>query len=375
MQRNLNKDISRYARQIILKEVGSEGQQRLTNSRVLVIGAGGLGCPVLLYLAGAGVGTIGIVDDDIVDLSNLHRQVLYGIADVGHLKVLAARLRIQQLDPNIIVNIFSTRLDSSNAIELLAQYDIIVDATDNFDAKYLINDACNECGKPMVYASISQFEGQVSVFNYYNHETLKWGPSFRDLFESPPPPHLTQNCSEAGVLGVVPGLIGCIQANEVLKLILSIGSPLSGELLSIDWLDNSFNLLSIEKKDRSPHHIPMLGTTSIPTWDDNHWLEPVTLHAWITEGKPFELIDVREVNEHQESSLEGKLIPLREIISRHHELSTSLPMVFYCTSGTRSKAAVMAIRSVNQQVELYSLSGGIERYSALYPEKFSIISS
>lgn len=375
MQCDLKKDISRYARQIILKEVGSEGQQRLTNSKVLVIGAGGLGCPVLLYLAGAGVGTIGIVDDDIVDLSNLHRQVLYGIADVGHLKVLVAKLRIQQLDPSIIVHTFSTSLDSNNAIELLAEYDIIVDATDNFDAKYLINDACSECGKPMVYASISQFEGQVSVFNYYSQETLEWGPSFRDLFEAPPPPHLTQNCAEAGVLGVIPGLIGCIQANEVLKLILRIGTPLSGAVLSIDCLDNSFNLLSVEKKDRGAYNKEILYTTNTPTWHDDYWIEPVTLRAWIAEGKLLELIDVREISERQKFSLGGRLIPLKEIINRQHELNTSLPIVFYCKSGTRSKAAVMAIKSVNQDAELYSLSGGIERYLAMHPETVSIVSS
>jgi molybdopterin/thiamine biosynthesis adenylyltransferase len=245
-------DTSRYTRQIILNEVGAQGQQRLKDSKVLVVGAGGLGCPVLLYLAGAGVGTIGIVDNDTVDLSNLHRQILYACADIGDLKVLAAKRRINMLNPDIVVYTIATTLNPDNVLSLLAEYDIIVDATDNFDAKYLISDACIDSEKPMVYASISQFEGQVSVFNYYNRHTKKRGPCFRDLFETPPPPHLTQNCSEAGVLGVIPGLIGCFQANEVLKLILHAGEPLSGQLLSIDCLDNTFRLLNINKKSRPP---------------------------------------------------------------------------------------------------------------------------
>ncbi|RKS20276.1 adenylyltransferase/sulfurtransferase [Pseudomonas sp. WPR_5_2] len=369
MQCHMKTDTSRYTRQIILNEVGAQGQQRLKDSKVLVVGAGGLGCPVLLYLAGAGVGTIGIIDNDTVDVSNLHRQILYANTDIGDLKVLAAKRRINLLNPDMVVNAVATMLNPDNVLSLLAEYDIIVDATDNFEAKYLISDACIDCEKPMVYASISQFEGQVSVFNYYDRHTNQRGPCFRDLFETPPPPHLTQNCSEAGVLGVIPGLLGCFQANEVLKLILRAGEPLSGQLLSIDCLDNTFRLLSINKKKRAPLIARTLGATTTSTWHETDWLSPKTLHEWIATKAPFQLVDVRDISEHQQDSLGGKLIPLKDIIKRQEELDTTRRIVFYCKSGVRSKAALLTLRSLDQDAELYSLEGGIERYRAIYPDE------
>ena len=375
MQCNLNAETSRYARQIVLSEVGAQGQQRLNDSKVLVIGAGGLGCPVLLYLAGAGVGRIGIVDNDVVDESNLHRQILYSTTDVGDLKVLAAKRRINQLNPNIVVQAFARMLNPDNVLSTLAEYDIVVDATDNFGAKYLISDACVECEKPMVYASISQFEGQVSVFNSYNRHTQQRGPCFRDLFETPPPPHLTKNCSDAGVLGVVPGLVGCFQANEVLKLILHAGEPLSGQLLSIDCLENTFNILTINKKTRDRHLAQMFGTTTTSAWRDSDWLSPDKLHDWIATQAPFQLIDVRDVTEHQQGSLGGSLIPLKDIINRQQELDTARRIVFYCKTGVRSKAALLAVRSFSQEAELYSLEGGIERYMAIYPDENHLVVS
>jgi len=367
-------DTSRYARQVILSEVGHLGQQRLKDSKVLVVGAGGLGCPVLLYLAGAGVGTLGIVDDDIVDVSNLHRQILYATADVGDLKVVAAKRRLNQSNPDIDVHTFAMNLNPDNVISLLSEYDIIVDATDNFAAKYLISDACTACDKPMVYASISQFEGQVSVFNFYNPHTQQRGPCFRDLFETPPPPHLTQNCSEAGVLGVIPGLLGCFQANEVLKMILSAGELLSGKLLSIDCLDNTFRLLKITKKTRILPFQEAIGTTTTPLWRDSYLLSPETLHDWIAADEPFELVDVRDISERHESSLGGSLIPLKDIIKRLEELDTTRPTVFYCKSGARSKAALLAVRTVNEDAALYTLEGGIDRYLVAYPGLLQLIS-
>ena len=231
------------------------------------------------------------------------------------------------------------------------------------------NDACIECEKPMVYASISQFEGQVSVFNYYNRHTQQRGPCFRDLFETPPPPHLTQNCSEAGVLGVIPGLLGCLQANEVLKLILRAGEPLSGHLLSIDCLDNTFHLLNINKKTRDRPSAKTLDAMTAFAWRDSDWLTPDTLHDWIATQAPFQLVDVRDVDEHQQGSLGGSLIPLKDIIKRQEELDTTRRIVFYCKSGLRSKAALLAVRSFSQEAELYSLEGGIERYLAIYPDE------
>ncbi|MBI6563334.1 HesA/MoeB/ThiF family protein [Pseudomonas synxantha] len=372
MQCDLKTDTSRYARQIILSEVGAQGQQRLKDSKVLVVGAGGLGCPVLLYLAGAGVGTLGIVDNDIVDLSNLHRQILYGVADVGELKVSAAKRRVNQLNPDIVVDTFATTLNPDNVLSLLASYDIIVDATDNFDTKYLISDACVAGEKPMVYASISQFEGQVSVFNHYHQATQERGPCFRDLFETPPPPHLTQNCAQAGVLGVIPGLLGCFQANEVLKLILQAGEPLSGKLLSIDCLDNTFHLLSVHKnRNRLP--APALGASTTPAWRDSDWLSPDKLHDWLESQAPFQLVDVRDSHEHLHASLGGRLIPLKDILDRRQELDTTRRIVFYCKSGVRSKAALLAVRSIHPHAELFSLEGGIERYLTTFPDNATLV--
>lgn len=366
-------DTSRFARQVILSEVGPLGQQRIKNSKVLVVGAGGLGCPVLLYLAGAGIGTLGIVDDDIVDVSNLHRQILYATADVGNLKVVAAKHRLNQSNPDIDVHTFSMKLNPDNVISLISEYDIIVDATDNFAAKYLINDACIACDKPMIYASISQFEGHVSVFNLYNRHTQLWGPCFRDLFETPPPPHLTQNCSESGVLGVIPGLLGCFQANEVLKLILSAGEPLSGKLLSIDCLDNTFHLLNITKKTRTQKLPGAFDKTTMPTWRDSYLLSPETLHNWIVADEPFQLVDVRNLSERQEGSLGGTHIPLKDIIKRLDELDITRPTVFYCKSGTRSNAALLAVRTVNTNAVLYTLEGGIDRYLTVYPDQSQLV--
>jgi len=369
MECDLKTATSRYARQIVLSEVGAQGQQRLKNSKVLVVGAGGLGCPVLKYLAGAGVGTIGIVDNDIVDVSNLHRQIIYTMDDVGDLKVLAAKRHLNKLNPDIVVHTLATTLDPDNVLQLLADYDIIVDATDNFEAKYLISDACIECEKTMVYASISQFEGQVSVFNYYNRHTQERGPCFRDLFETPPPPHLTQSCSEAGVLGVIPGLLGCFQANEVLKLILHAGEPLSGKLLCIDCLDNNFHLLNVNKKNRHQAPTKTLGALTTPAFRDDYLLPPRILHDWIASKASFQLVDVRDISEQQQGSLGGKLIPLKDIIKRQDELDATRRIVFYCKSGVRSKAALLTVRGVNPDAELYSLEGGIEEYLKIYPDE------
>ena len=371
MKANSTTNTLRYARQIVLSEVGSIGQQRLKDSKILVIGAGGLGCPALLYLAGAGVGTIGIIDNDTVDVSNLHRQILYSTADVGGLKVSAAKHRINQLNPDIAVKAYDTILKPENALDLLSDYDVIVDATDNFNAKYLINDACTQLDKPMVFASISQFEGQVSVFNYFDVKTQERGPCFRDLFETPPPSHLTLNCSEAGVIGVVPGLVGCLQVNEVLKLILTAGEPLSGKLLTIDCLDNTFRLLNINKKARSPQFSETFSVTTEHAWTEKDWLPSDILHHWIATEAPFQLVDVRDASEHQRGSLGGAFIPLKDIINRLGELDMSRRIVFYCKSGARSKAALLAVRGVNDAAELYCLEGGIDKYLNLYTDKNS----
>lgn len=317
-------ELTRYARQISLTEIGVQGQNLIKQSRVLVIGAGGLGCPVLLYLVAAGVGTIGIVEHDVVDESNLQRQVLYTVSDIGKPKALAAKLHLQSLNPHVNIVTYTSQLNADNALELLCQYDIIVDATDNFTAKYLINDACFITKKPFIYASISQFEGQISVFNYHDPATDTHGPNYRDLYPEPPPPHLVQNCTEAGVLGVLPGLLGCLQANEVLKIIVRMGIPLSGQLLFLDALTLKSHIVSISKRQENPLNDSSFFENGlhevIPPSDDKNPtnLSTTELKNWLTNQKPLQLVDVREAFEREVISLGGLSIPLRSLTERMH---------------------------------------------------------
>lgn len=369
MKIDADSEASRYARQIILDEVGIEGQQRIKNSKVLVVGAGGLGSPVLLYLSAAGVGTIGIVDDDIVSASNLHRQILYTTADIGKLKVQAAKRHLKKLNPHIQINTYEASLIMENAQDIVSGYEIVVDATDNFPSKYLIDYLCRKHAKPMVFASISQFEGQISVFNYTHPHAKTCGPGFRDVFPSPPPPHLSQTCSEAGVLGVVPGLVGCLQANEVLKLILDIEQPLSGSLLSIDCLANNFRLLKLTKSGCIARHTPTQYEPSIPSAEKVERVSPSGLRDWMSDPQSFQFIDVRETSESVDSSLGGIVIPLRQIVNRISELDINRRIVFYCKSGKRSDAAVLAVKSALPDARLFTLEGCIDAYLKLYPEK------
>ncbi|RMI26214.1 MAG: molybdopterin-synthase adenylyltransferase MoeB, partial [Calditrichaeota bacterium] len=244
-------ELARYHRHIIIPEFGIEGQQKLKAARVLVVGTGGLGSPLLLYLAAAGVGTLGIVDFDVVEDSNLHRQVLFNQQDLGMPKVEAAKKRLMALNPHIEVVTYNTRLTSANALEIIRDYDVVADGTDNFPTRYLVNDACVLLGKPNVYASIFQFEGQVSVFNYVD-KNGEVGPNYRCLYPEPPPPGLVPNCAEGGVLGVLPGIIGCLQANEVIKVITGIGEPLSGRLLIFDALKFEVRILKFKRDENNP---------------------------------------------------------------------------------------------------------------------------
>ena len=244
-------ELARYNRHIIIPEFGLAAQQKLKAAKVLVVGSGGLGSPLLLYLAAAGVGTIGIIDFDVVDDSNLQRQVLFGVSEVGKPKVEAAKARLQSLNPHINIVTYNAQLTSQNALELISQYDVVADGTDNFPTRYLVNDASVLAGKPNVYASIFQFEGQVSVFNYTNAQG-ETGPNYRDLYPTPPPPGLVPNCAEGGVLGVLPGIIGSLQANEVIKVITGVGEPLSGRFFVFDALTFETRTLRISRQKDSP---------------------------------------------------------------------------------------------------------------------------
>jgi adenylyltransferase/sulfurtransferase len=369
----LSKDeILRYSRHLIMPEVGMEGQLKLKNAKVLCIGAGGLGSPLTLYLAAAGVGRLGIVDFDVVDFTNLQRQVIHGTADVGKPKLASAQETIREINPNVEVVGYQTRLTSENALELFANFDIIVDGTDNFPTRYLVNDACVLLGKPNVYGSIFRFEGQASVFD------ARKGPCYRCLYPEPPPPGLVPSCAEGGVLGVLPGIVGCIQAMEAIKLIIGQGQPLIGRLLVFDALGVKFRELKLRKDPNCPvcgthptitrlidyeqfcgirgeEHTPMM--TGIPE------ITPQEVKKMMDEKQPFVLIDVREPHEFQICRIPGStLIPLGEVPKRMHELDSAQEIVVHCRSGQRSAKAVELLMKAGFQ-KIHNLKGGILAWS------------
>ena len=321
-----------YSRHLILEDIGMAGQLQLKRAKVLVVGAGGLGCPVLQYLTAAGVGHIGIIDDDKVELSNLQRQILYTSQDIGCYKATAAKQRLELLNPNVVFTSYPTKLSTTNALELFGKYDIIVDGTDNFASRYLINDAAVLSAIPVVFGSVYKFEGQVSVFNYHN------GPTYRCLYPSPPAPNTVPNCSEAGVLGVLPGMIGLLQANEVLKIICGIGTVLSAQLLTYNMLSMQQVVLDFNKN--TDLHISALA-------DDYDFIcglskptASITLETLKTQKASYNLLDVREDHERAAFHIGGQHIPLGQLADRYHELPTDKDLVIYCKSGVRSQKAV-----------------------------------
>jgi adenylyltransferase/sulfurtransferase len=346
-----HKEIHRYSRHLLIPDVGLAGQQKLKAASVLIIGTGGLGSPVALYLAAAGVGRIGLVDYDLVDFSNLQRQIIHGESRLGDLKVESARDRLLDLNSEIQVDIYNEFITSENAFEIAEPYDLIIDCTDNFPTRYLVNDLCVLTGKPNVYGSIFQFDGQASVFS------AEQCPCYRCLFPEPPPPGMVPSCAEGGVFGVLPGTIGSIQAAEALKLILGIGEPLIGKLLLFDALDMSFQTVKLQKNPGCricgenpeiselidyedfcgmPAHDHDAGSAG-QDWD----ITAGNLAAQLNEGVDLRLIDVREPHEQEISNLEGsELIPLGEFASRLSELDSAQEIVIYCKSGTRSTRAL-----------------------------------
>jgi adenylyltransferase/sulfurtransferase len=363
-------EIRHYSRHLILPEVGTLGQRKLKAAKVLMIGAGGLGSPAGLYLAAAGVGTLGVVDFDTVDESNLHRQVLFGRSAVGRPKIQAAVDRLRDLNPHIKVIPYETRLDSSNAMALFAGYDIIVDGTDNFPTRYLVNDACVLSGKPNVYGSIFRFEGQVSVF---------WGakgPCYRCLFPEPPPPGLVPSCAEGGVLGVLPGIIGSLQANEVIKLIVGAGDPLIGRLVLFDALKLKFRELKLRKSPDCPICSEHPTQHELIDYEQFCGIDPRAdqveaefevstpeFKSWLDEGRPVTLIDVRNPPEWEICRIDGaKLIPLGELQDRLGELDPADTLVVHCHHGGRSAQAVRFLRQMGFSRAI-NLAGGIDSWS------------
>ena len=364
--------VERYKRHLLLDGVGPEGQEKLIEGRVLLIGAGGLGCPAALYLGAAGVGTLGLVDFDVVEASNLQRQVLYATSDVGKSKLQVARERLRALNPDVRVQLHEERLDSGNAERILSDYDVIVDGTDTFPSRYLSNDVSVWLGKPLVYASIMRFEGQVSVFDAKNG-----GPCYRCLFPEPPPPELAPNCAEAGVLGVLPGVVGTLQATEALKLLLGIGSPLRGRLLVYDALSMEFREFRIP---RDPDCAVCGDSPTITEPIDYEGfcaanaaepavavaeISPLELKRRMDAGSELLLMDVREPFEAEIASIpEARLIPLGELPERLAELEASRDrvVVVHCHTGGRSRSACeLLLSSGFSAVE--NLAGGIDAWS------------
>ncbi|MEX2282665.1 MAG: molybdopterin-synthase adenylyltransferase MoeB [Gemmatimonadota bacterium] len=361
-------EVHRYSRHLLLPEVGVEGQQKLKAASVLLVGAGGLGSPIALYLAAAGVGHLGIVDFDVVDESNLQRQVLHGTRDVGRPKLDSARARIADVNPHVDVTTYETRLTSSNALQILRGYDIVIDGTDNFATRYLTNDACVLLGIPNVYGSIFRFEGQVSVF------ATRTGPCYRCLFRQPPPPGLVPSCAEGGVLGVLPGTIGTLQATEAIKLLLGIGQPLIGRLLLYDALSLRFRTVNLRKDPNCPacgtHEIRELidydqfcGVTTEAPGDEIPEIAPAELAVRLERGDDLDLIDVRELNEWQIARIDAaRLVPLATLPTAFSSIDPERDVIVHCKSGGRSANAVRQLRAAGFR-RVWNLTGGIERWN------------
>ena len=370
----LDKDeILRYSRHLIIPEVGMEGQLKLKQAKVLLIGAGGLGAPLGLYLAAAGVGRIGIVDFDVVDFTNLQRQVIHGTHDVGRKKLDSAADTMLEINPNVQIDRFETALSSENALDILKDYDIVIDGTDNFPTRYLVNDACVLLKKPNVYGSIFRFEGQATVFAYQG------GPCYRCLYPEPPPPGLVPSCAEGGVLGILPGTVGLIQATEAVKLILGIGEPLVGRLLLYDALGMKFRELRLRRNTECPvcgdhptikklidYHqfcgVPRHQESPAPGLKEGE-IEPVDVKAKMDRGDRFVLIDVREPHEYQICKIpSARLIPLGELPKRINELDSADDIVVHCKSGVRSAKAADFLKQAGFK-KVLNMKGGILAWS------------
>jgi len=363
-------ELLRYGRHLLLPEVAIDGQRRLKAARVLIVGAGGLGSPAALYLAAAGVGTLGLVDYDIVEVTNLQRQLLHGTRDVGRPKLDSARDRLHDTNPNVKLELHPTRLTAANALTIIRNYDLVLDGTDNFATRYLVNDACVLLGVPNVYGSIFRFDGQASVF------ATEHGPCYRCIYPEPPPPGLVPSCAEGGVLGVLPGLVGTIQATEAIKLILGIGTPLTGRLLLVNALDAQFRSVTVRRDPACPvcgtrelrelidydqfcasSGGPGAGLDAVPQ------IEPRELAIRRASGESIQLIDVREPHEWEIGRIDGAwLVPLHRLHSAIPQIDRNTPIAVYCKAGTRSALAVRDLKDAGFE-EVWSVTGGILRWS------------
>ncbi len=369
-------ELAHYSRHLTIPEIGVEGQKKLKAGSVLAVGTGGLGAPMLQYLAAAGVGRIGIVDFDKVEASNLHRQVLFGASDVGRPKVEVAAERLREINPHITIDVYETRLTSENALEIIRDYDVVADGTDNFPTRYLINDATVMLNKPNVHGSIFQFEGQISVFNHVD-ENGERGPNYRDLFPEPPPPGLVPDCAEAGVLGVLPGIIGCIQASEVIKILAGIGEPLAGKLFLFDALSFRTQKVSIRKNKDNPLTGVNPTITELIDYEtfcgigqDEEDVPEITVQEYrelLNKGEDIQLIDVREPHEYEIDQMGGELIPVKSVVENVEKFSREKQVIVHCKSGVRSANAIRELQEKYGFDNLYNLKGGIEAWRVEEP--------
>ncbi|MGN0377851.1 MAG: molybdopterin-synthase adenylyltransferase MoeB [Suilimivivens sp.] len=367
-----NDEITRYSRHLLLREVGVKGQKKLKAAKVLIVGLGGLGAPLAQYLAAAGVGTIGLVDFDEVEASNLQRQVIHGSRDLGRPKVASARDSIRAINPLVKVETYNLLLTKDNALDIIGEYDIVADATDNYKARYLINDACVLLGKPDVFGAMYQFEGQASV--YYAKE----GPCYRCVYQTPPPPGLVPSCAEGGVVGVLPGIIGTIQANEIIKLIVGGGNPLIGRMLNLDAWRMKFRELKIEKDPNCPICGKNPVITELEEYDYEEFcglkkqeeeepiegIEAKELKRRLDEGEKITIIDVREPHERAIVKFpDAKVIPIGQLARRQNELNPDIDTVFICKEGKRSILAINTLREAGYKGKMYNLKDGINTWA------------
>lgn len=363
-------ELERYSRHLIIPDFGMAGQKRLKESKVLVVGTGGLGAPLLQYLTAAGIGTIGLVDFDVVEDSNLQRQVLFTTEDIGKPKVEAAVQRLSAQNPHVKFLPFNTALTSENALDIIKDFDIVADGTDNFPTRYLVNDACVKLGKTNVYASIFRFEGQLSVFNY-KREDGSYGPNFRDMFPSPPPPGLVPSCAEGGVIGVLPGILGSLQANEVIKVASGVGEPLDGRLFILDAAVFETRILNLSRSSKNqirPEHAENIELIDynqfcgiVPSEEQVNVkeIDVYTLKSWREKSESFQLIDVREPFEYEIVNIEGQLLPKGDILSNVESIKQDRKVVVHCRSGKRSADVIQLLENKYGYQNLYNLKGGI----------------
>lgn len=357
----------RYSRQTQLSNFGEAAQQKLRDAKVLVVGAGGLGVPILQYLTGMGIGTLGVIDLDTISLTNLHRQVLYTESEVGQSKVITAVNKLQALNQEVKFKAYNEAITPQNALAIIEQYDLVIDATDNFSTRYLLNDACVILNKPLIYGAVQQYEGHVSLFNY------KGGPTYRCLYPTPPSAGEIPDCNTAGVLGVVPGIVGCQQALQAVKVITGVGQTLSGYLQIFDFLQDDQYKVKLKAKPENKHITALQPSYEAAVCNTVNLLSVEELYDWYESGKVFNLIDVREPDEFAEEHLEGAIsIPLMQLKPNNFTIQSNVPVVTFCEKGARSNKAAQMLQKQYPQANIYSVLGGMNFWQDEFDDEYIV---